>query len=111
RALGIGAVIFVVLFVISKAQGNTWGSDTRLFYGFLFTMLYSVLLYFVNSVLFILLDKKFGKGNMTLKRGIMGFGLSFTVTLLCVFLLRILEDVIIEGESFRQFLAEETLAN
>ena len=111
KAFGIGAIIFIVLFVISKAQGNTWENDTLVFYGFLFTMLYSIVLYFVNSVLFIYLNKKFDKSNMPLKRAVVGFGLSFMVTLFCVFLLRILEDVIIEGETFRQFLAEETLSN
>lgn len=111
KAFGIGAIIFVLLFIITKAQGNTWKNDTTLFYGFLFTMLYSVVLYFVNSVLFILLDRRFGKGNMTLKRSIISFSLSFVATLFCVLLLRILEDVIIEGETLQQFFAEETASN
>lgn len=111
KALGIGAIIFVVLFVITKAQGHTWDNDTRLFYGFLLTMLYSVSLYFINSVIFILLDRKFGKGNMTRRRLFVSFGISFVATLFCVFLLRIFEDVVLEGEMLEQFFAEETIGN
>lgn len=111
KALGIGAIIFVVLFIITKAQGNSYSTDTSLFYNFLFTILYSVSLYFVNSMLFIFLDKKLGKGPMTIRRFFIGFTLSFIVTLFCVFLLRILEDVIIEGENMQEFLAEETPAD
>jgi hypothetical protein len=36
---------------------------------------------------------------------------SFLISVVVIFLLRIIEDVIIEGESFDAFLQNETLAN
>lgn len=111
KALGIGAIIFIVLFVVVNATSQGFSSGRVVFNTFLFTMLYSVSLYFVNSLLFIFLDKKLGKGQMTRKRFFIGFTLSFIITLFCVFLLRILEDVIIEGETLQQFFAGETVSN
>lgn len=111
KAFGIGAIIFVVFFIIVNASGQGFSSNKAMFYGFLFTVLYSVVLYFVNYLMFYMLDKKFGKGPITIKRVAVGFSLSFVVTLFCVFLLRILEDVIIEGESFKEFMAEEKLSD
>ena len=40
-----------------------------------------------------------------------GFLVSFAVSLLLVFLLRVFEDVIVEGKTLKTFFAEETLAN
>jgi hypothetical protein len=45
------------------------------------------------------------------KRVIIGFLASFFISVLIIFLLRIFEDVLIEGVSFSQFLSKETLSN
>ena len=111
RAVALGAIIFVILYVIVNVSSQGFASANVTFGSFLFTMLYTILLYFINSVLFILLDRKFGKGRMTVKRFFIGFGLSFAVTLFCVFLLRILEDVVMEGATLQHFFATETIAN
>lgn len=111
RALGVGVIIFAVMFIVTKLQGNSYISDIRMFYGFLLCMLYSVLLYFVNTGIFVLLDRRYGKGNMTVQRFITGFSISFVATLFCVFLLRILEDVGFEGETLTEFFEGETLSN
>lgn len=111
RALGIGAIIFVVFYIISKTVFNGFASDKVVFSAFLYTMLYSVVLYFINYMVFEILDRKFGKGPMTAKRVTVGFSASFVVTLLCVFLLRVFEDVIMEGETFKEFIEEETISD
>lgn len=111
KALGIGAIIFVVFFIVIEATSQGFATGRALFYAFLFTMLYSIVLYFVNALVFYLLDKKFGKGPITIKRVAVGFSVSFVATLFCVFLLRILEDVVIEGETFQKFMAEEKLSD
>lgn len=99
------------MFIITKLQGDSYISDIRLFYGFLFCMLYSVLLYFVNTGIFVLLDRRYGKGNMTVQRFVIGFSISLVATLFCVILLRILEDVGFEGETLEEFFTGETFSN
>jgi hypothetical protein len=57
------------------------------------------------------LDSIFEVERFTKRRIIIGFLGSFLISVVVIFLLRIIEDVIIEGESFDAFLQNETLAN
>ena len=111
RALAIGLIIFVVVLIIALASGREIGFDAALLHEFLYMMLYSVTLYGVNAVIFNQLDKAYGKSRMTAKRLLTGFGLSFTISLATIFLLRIFEDVLVQGESLAEFFTEETLAS
>ena len=104
RAIVISVLIFLVLLLIRLIVGNTIVFDYSLLSNFGFTMLYGLSLYFANACLFIYLDEVFVVERFVKKRVIIGFLASFFISVLIIFLLRIFEDVLIEGVSFSQFL-------
>lgn len=111
RSLVFGAVIFMVLFTIALLNGRETVMDYGLVVNFLYTMLYSVVLYGGNAFIFYKFDKVYGRGRMTTRRLVLGFISSFSLSVLLIFLLRVFEDVVIEGESFNDFIADENISN
>ncbi len=112
RAVALGAVIFVILYIVVGSISNEgFPSGEMLFYFFFFTVLYTVVLYFVNYGVFLAMDRIFGKGRISPKRLITGVLASFVATGFFIFLLRVLEDIAIEGESFSEFIAGERISN
>jgi sensor histidine kinase YesM len=111
RAIVISVSIFLVLLLVRLIVGNTIALDYSLLSNFGFTMLYGLSLYFANAYLFIYLDEVFAVERFVKKRIIIGFLASFFISVLVIFLLRIFEDVIVQGTSFSEFLSKETLAN
>ncbi|HNP32778.1 MAG TPA: histidine kinase [Flavobacterium sp.] len=111
KSLGIGLIIFVIIILINVIYGGRVALDAQLGKTFLYTVLYSVCLGYANQLVFIFLDKKFENERFSVKRIVIGFATSFVVTLLVIFLLRIFQDVIVEGNSFTNYLANETPAN
>ncbi|MFP9099025.1 2TM domain-containing protein [Flavobacterium sp. RHBU_24] len=111
RAVGLGLVIFMVLYIIALAGGRPLGWNDDLIRQFLYVMLYTILLHMGNMLVFMLMDHIFKGVRMSAKRLIAGFLSSFLVSLLIVFLLRVFEDVAMEGETFTQFIEEERISN
>ena len=111
RSLGIGLIIFLIIILLNLVYGGELVFDSHLGIRFLYTILYSVSLGYSNQLVFIYLDKIFVNERFSLKRMLVGFVSSFVVTLFVIFLLRIFQDVVIEGNSFAQYWANETLAN
>ena len=111
RSLGIGLIIFLIIILLNLVYGEELVFDSHLGIRFLYTILYSVSLGYSNQLVFIYLDKIFVNERFSLKRMLVGFVSSFIVTLFVIFLLRIFQDVVIEGNSFAQYWANETLAN
>ena len=111
RSLGIGLIIFMVIILINYVYGSKIEFNHQLGVMFLYTMLYSIVLGYANQAVFIYLDKKFAAERFSLKRMILGFITSFLVTIFIIFLLRIFTDVVIEGESFQNYWANERLSN
>lgn len=109
RALGLGTLIFIVLLLVLYAQGKVeW--TLPLFLQVLYSVLaYTMVLYLANTFVFLGMDRIFGKGRMTLLRIVTGFVSSLVVSILIIFLLRVIEEVVIEGISFRQFIEGEDL--
>lgn len=111
RALIISFSIFLVLVLVKMITGVAIRFDFYLLVHFGYTMLYSLVLYFANAILFIYLDKFFEIDRFSKRRVIIGFLGSFIVSISAIFLLRIFEDVIIEGKTFSVFFKNEVLAN
>jgi len=110
RAFLLGTVIFLILAVGVWDVELKWSN--QLLTSFLFVVFaYTMTLYAANTLVFMGMDRIFGKGRMTAKRLILGFVTSFMVSIIIIFLLRILEDVVIEGETFSEFIVEEKLSN
>ena len=111
RAIILSICVFLVLLVIKLITGITIQLNEYLLVNFGYTMLYGLTLYFANAYLFIYLDGVFKLERFTKSRIIIGFLGSFIISVFAIFLLRIVEDVLIEGERFEVFIQNETLAN
>lgn len=111
RAIIISFSIFLVLLFVRFITGNTIRFDYSLLVNFGYTMLYGLSLYYANAMIFIYLDSIFKTERFTKRRIFIGFLASFFISIFVIFLLRIFEDVIIEGSSFNSFLSRETLSN
>lgn len=107
--LGIG--IFLVIVCLNWALGSPMAFGMQAGYTLLFTLLYTVCLYFANAAVFAYLDKKFANNRFSARRIILGFIGSFIASLLVIFLLRIFEDVVIEKRSFAEYIANEKPGN
>ena len=108
-ALLFGAIIFIVIKGYGLLTGQIVRMDRFLLISFLFYMLYAVVLYAVNAYLFIRLDRFFGKGFFSKKRIVVGGIASVVVTMAAIVLLRLIEEVIIHGDSITDFIATEQL--
>ena len=111
RAIVISFTIFFVLLLVRIITGNKIQFDYYLLVNFVYTMLYSLSLYFANAAIFIYLDKIFKTDRFIPKRIVIGFIASFLVSIIVIFLLRIFEDVLVEGSSFSAFLNNEEMSN
>jgi hypothetical protein len=111
RAIILSIAVFFVLLVVKLLTGITIQLNEHLFVNFGYTMLYGLTLYFANAYLFIYLDGIFEVERFTKRRIILGFLGSFVISVFAIFILRIVEDVLIEGSSFEAFFQNETLAN
>jgi sensor histidine kinase YesM len=107
RALVISTFVFIILFLLKIVTGVAIQINSSLVVFYLYTTLYSFSLYYANAFLFIVLDEQFVHNRFSAQR--IGFGLlfSFLMSSVIIFLLRIFEDVIIEGESWSSFISYE----
>lgn len=111
RAIGLGTIIFTVL-LIGSYNGGTIQWNIRLLYQFLFVVLgYTVTLYGANTLVFMAMDRVFGRHTMSVKRVLAGFAISTVVSLFIIFLLRVFEDVVMGGLTLQEYFATETIAN
>ncbi len=111
RAIILSICVFLVLLVIKLITGISIQLNDYLLVNFGYTMLYGITLYFANATLFIYLDSIFEIDRFTKRRILLGFLGSFVISVFAIFLLRIVEDVLIEGERFEVFIQNETFAN
>ena len=111
RATFIMLLVFVVLIIIKVLSGFSVGFNEDLAWQFFYTSLYGYTLYYANAIIFIKLDDIYQTDRFSKTRIIIGFALSFLVSVLVIFLLRIIEDVAIEGKSIQTFLADENPSN
>jgi hypothetical protein len=111
RAIILSISVFLVLLVIKLITGVTIQLNEYLLVNLGYTILYGLTLYYANAYLFIFLDSIFEVERFTKRRIIIGFLGSFILSVFVIFLLRIVEDVLIEGERFEAFIQNESSAN
>ncbi len=111
KLFALSLLIFVVLVLLSWLQGNSVSADRRLFYSYLFVLLYTVALYWANRFVYSFLDKRFAADRFSIKRLVCGFLGSFLVSVFVIFLLRIFEEVVVEQRSLSNYLATENTWN
>lgn len=111
RATFIMLLVFVVLIMIRVLSGGSVEWNEGLALQFFYTMLYGYTLYYANAIIFVKLDDVYQTDRFSRNRIFLGFTLSFIVSVIVIFLLRIVEDVVIEGRSIQAFLANEKPSN
>ena len=111
KALLLGFIIFAVMQIVNLVLNQSLPNLESIKWNFIYTMLYSVVLYMANALVFIQLDKRFEKNRFHLKRLVIGFLASFAISGFAIFLLRILEDVAFENKSLEEFLKSEKPSN
>ena len=107
RALVISTFVFIILLLLKIVTGVAIQINSSLVVFYLYTSLYSFSLYFANAFLFMALDKQFIHNRFSPQRIGLGFLFSFLISTLIIFLLRIFEDVLLEGESWSSFIRHE----
>jgi len=111
KTLIMGFGIFLLIQLLNLIFGSKIIFDKNMLYMLMYTILYTFCLGAANYGIFHLLDQYFESDRFSAKRVVIGFIASFVVSLLVIFLLRIFEDVIMEGRSFTEFLSKENPAN
>ncbi|MCR5862859.1 2TM domain-containing protein [Flavobacterium sp. J372] len=111
RSIWIGSAIAIVLILITLAKGKRLSFDGDLAVNIGYILMYTTALHLANTLVFVAMDKLFNNDRMSPKRLAVGFMASFFVSVFVIFLLRIVEDVLIEGESLQRFFAEEDISN
>jgi hypothetical protein len=75
---------------------------------FLYNQLYSVLLYMANATFFIYYQNKHGNEMLKSRYLAKGIFAGLVITLVTLWFIRIITEIIIGGKSFNQFLKDET---
>jgi hypothetical protein len=111
KSILIGCGVFIIIILLNLILGDKLAFDKFLGIKFLYALLYSVSIAYVNKMVFVVLDRIFIGDRFSVKRIVIGFFSSFIVTLITIFVLRVFEDVVIENKTFEVFLANESAGN
>ena len=109
KAFFVGTLVFIVLGLIQYANGYQFESGRELWNYFLYNQLYSVILYMVNAFYFDFLLKTFPNKVFRTRNFLKGILGGIAVTLLALFFIRILIQVVIGGTGFSEFIASEKI--
>ena len=110
KILAIGFLIAMILFLIEIAFNFLWGNsilfDQNTLIKFGYYLMYAVVLTLVNSYFFEYLNtikwQKYAKFRLGI--GVIG---GILITMFSIFILRMLQEMAIEGEDFNEFYSEE----
>ena len=109
KAFLIGMIIFLLLNILRYVNGLSISLNTTMLKFFFYNQLYAVLLYLVNALYFGFLLNQFPNAVFKFKnlfKGVLG---GLAVTILTLFLIRILIEVVLEGNSLSFFFENEKL--
>ena len=105
----IGCVVFVIGTLLSG--GFNFSSSNEFLEDFLFYQLYAFVLGYSNMFFFDYMEKKDWKANDTIKRIALGMIGSVVITLIGLFILRVVTSVFYYGVTFKDFIANEGIRN
>jgi len=111
KAFIVGFVLWLIFLILNVLNGGEFPKTDRLAINFVYTMVYTFVIYLSNATLFIFLDKKFAEERFSLKRLIIGFSSSIPLTVLMIFILRLVDEVLINKISFGDFLKTQTFGS
>ncbi len=109
KAFFVGTLVFIILGLIQYINGYEFANGKEILIAFLYNQLYSVVLYMVNAHYFGFLLKKFPNQVFKARNLLKGLLGGILVTLLGLFFIRVITEVVIEGRSFSEFISYEKI--
>ncbi|MBP1841584.1 2TM domain-containing protein [Formosa algae] len=106
----VGIAIMVIDQTIQFFSGATFEFNEDFFRSFLYYLIYSVPLSLVNSYFFHYLNYKIVWKRYTKYRMLIGFLGSVSITLITIFFVRAFIEVVVEGETWQEFIDSEKTA-
>ncbi|MFI1772328.1 2TM domain-containing protein [Thalassobellus citreus] len=105
----IGCAVFVIgnLFY----EGFNFNSINEAVVNFMFYQLYAFVLGYSNMTFFDFMNKRKWKKEDTIKRTVIGIVSSTVITLIGLFFLRMLTEILMNGKTFVDFIANEKISN
>ncbi len=107
KAFFVGSLVFIVLGIVQYANGYTFSNGRELLVAFFYNQLYAVVLYLVNAYYFGFLLKKFPNQVFKAKNLFKGLFGGILITLLSLFFIRFITEVVIDGKAFSEFISAE----
>lgn len=106
-------VIGVVVFIVANAlyEGFRFESTNEFLFEFAMYQLYSFVLGYSNMIYFDYLAKRKWQSNERIKRIVIGIGGASVITLIGLFVLRLIQSIGFYGNDMNTFLANETWQN
>ncbi|AWG25919.1 2TM domain-containing protein [Flavobacterium kingsejongi] len=108
RAVICGVLVFLGMLLFSYALGSHVYWNGRLAEEFLRTVVYTTTIYYANFLIFILLDRIFAQNRFQAKRIIIGFLCSAVATIVILFTVHFIEEVLLKQKDAAEFLKNET---
>jgi sensor histidine kinase YesM len=108
KAFVIGLLVFIVVGIIRFFYSGSFFREGKFIEDLIYNQIYSVVLYGSNAVLTYYLIRKYKNELFTLKhlsKGILG---GILITLVSIFMLRLVTDVVLYGKSLEDFVRGET---
>lgn len=108
RAIVIGVLVFIVIGIIKYLNGGSFYREGAFVEDFVYNQIYSVVLYGSNALLIYYLVGKYKNEIFKLKhlsKGIIG---GVLITLFSIFMLRLVNAVLLYGETLETFVNGET---
>lgn len=109
RAFLIGVVVFIVIGVIRYLNGYPMLEKPELLEHFIYNQIYSVMLYASNALLIYYLVGKYKNDVFKLRHLLKGIFGGIVITLVCIFVIRLVNGVLIYGQSFETFIERQSI--
>lgn len=111
RALVVSLIIFLAVLVIRFLIGFKIDFDYLLLVNFTNSMLYGLSLYYGNALVLIYLESKYKNDQFNIKRLLLGGISTLFISLFVIFLLRLIENIIIDNQPFLEYIETEKVDN
>ncbi len=105
RAFFVGIAVFIVIALIQYVNGYWFSTAGQLLIGFAYNQLYAVILYMVNAYYFRFLLKWFPNEVFRLKNLLKGAFGGIFLTVVTLFLIRVLTETLMGNKSLTDFFA------
>lgn len=111
RAFLIGILVFIIIGIIIYFTGGEMKYNEALLETFIYNQIYSVVLYMSNAYVFNLLIEKYKERIFKFKKIILAALSSVSISFLAIFILRLITKVVIYEQTFKTFIASESIIN